>query len=782
MSPQHPSLEQLMASAAALRDIGHGDVISYSRKVFVPLSQLCRDVCHYCTFAKTPRTLDAPYMEPEAVLAIARRGQEAGCTEVLFTLGDKPELRYVAARSWLDARGYSSTIDYLYDMCGQVARETGIMPHVNAGIMGRDDILRLREVSGSQGIMLESSSHRLCGRGLPHQGSPDKVPSIRLAMLEDLGRCAVPTTTGILIGIGETWEERLDALRKIRALADRYGHIQEVIVQNFQPKVGTRMEHVAPPSLDDLCRTVAAARHVLGAEANIQVPPNLTARHHAMLIDAGINDWGGVSQVTIDHVNPEAPWPQIEALATICAERGKILVQRLPIYPAFLSDPNRWLSDRMRPLAMRAMDADGLVREDGWVVGDAGAAPKLSRTRGSTDRLGEIVRKLDDRAELSRDDLAGLFRSRGAAAEAVMDLADRLRAEVSGDTVRYVVNRNINYTNICTYSCGFCAFSKGTRKGRGDRPYDIPLEEIARRAREAWDRGATEVCLQGGIHPTYTGETYLEICRAVKDAVPQIHIHAFSPLEVTHGAQTLGLSVPQFLGRLKDAGLSSLPGTAAEILVDRVREQLCPDKLMTADWLDVIAAAHEVGLPTTSTMMFGSVETYEDWAQHLLELRRLQMRTGGITEFVPLPFVASEAPIYLKGRARRGPTWREALLVHAVARIAFHRVIPNIQVSWVKMGPDGASQCLAAGVNDLGGTLMNESISRAAGAGHGQEFGPSRMEALIAGAGRRPMQRDTLYRPVDDTRRRAATDAPALTDVILARVSRKTRIVEELNA
>ena len=782
MSAHQQDLRELMASAAALRDSGHGDIVSYSRKVFVPLSQLCRDVCHYCTFAKTPRALDAPYMEPEAVLAIARSGQEAGCTEILFTLGDKPELRFAAARSWLDARGYGSTIDYLHDMCGQVALATGIMPHVNAGIMGRDDISRLREVSASQGIMLESASERLCGRGLPHHGSPDKVPAVRLAMLEELGRCAVPTTTGILIGIGETWKERLDALRKIRALADEYGHIQEVIVQNFQPKVGTRMEHAAPPSLDDLCRTVAAARHILGADANIQVPPNLTARQHALLIDAGINDWGGVSPVTIDHVNPEAPWPQIEALAAICAGRGKVLVQRLPIYPAFLREPDKWLSDRMRPLALRAVDAGGFVREDGWVVGEAGALPKPCRTHGSADSLGEIGRKLEDRAELSRDDLAGLFRARGAAAGAVVELADRLRVEACGDTVRYVVNRNINYTNICSYSCGFCAFSKGTRKGQGDRPYDIPHEEITRRTREAWDRGATEVCLQGGIHPTYTGETYLDICRAVKAAVPHIHIHAFSPLEVTHGATTLGLSVPQFLARLKDAGLSSLPGTAAEILVDRVRRQLCPDKLMTGDWLGVIAAAHEVGLPTTSTMMFGSVETYDDWARHLLELRRLQMRTGGITEFVPLPFVASEAPIYRKGRARRGPTWREALLVHAVARIALHRVIPNIQVSWVKMGPEGAGACLAAGANDMGGTLMNESISRAAGAGHGQEFGPERMEALIASAGRRPMQRDTLYRPVDEARRRAAAEAPALTDVIQARVARKTKTVEALDA
>lgn len=761
-------LEELVARAAALRDDGHGQILTYSRKVFVPLTQLCRDVCHYCTFAKSPSRLDKLYLEPDDVLRIAQEGRQAGCTEVLFTLGDKPELRFEQAAQWLRQHGYASTIDYLARMCELVVEQTGLLPHVNAGIMSKDEVLRLREVSASQGLMLESTSDRLCAKGQPHHGSPDKEPGVRLAFLRLLGECRVPTTTGILIGIGETWEERVDALRAIERLHAEHGHIQETIVQNFCPKPGTPMAKVAPPSLDDLLRTVATARMVLGAGANIQVPPNLTASEHVRLIDAGINDWGGISPVTIDHVNPEAPWPQVETLGRITAQRGKTLANRLPVYPSYTIDAGRWLAPRMRTLVLRAMDGAGLAREDAWVAGRAGEAPLRRPLQAvGNDALARVERSIRGGTAPAEQDLSRLFEARGPQLEAVLELADGLRREASGDTVRYVVNRNINYTNICTHACSFCAFSKsGTRQLAG-RPYDLSLDEIERRASEAWSRGATEVCLQGGIHPAYTGQTYLDICHAVKRAAPKMHIHAFSPLEVTHGASTLGLSVPAFLELLREAGLGTLPGTAAEILDDEVRRVICADKLTSEQWLSVIGAAHGVGLRTTSTMMFGSIERYPSWSRHLLALRTLQQRTGGITEFVPLPFVSDEAPMYRKGLARRGPTYREALLVHAVARIALHGLIDNIQVSWVKMGREGVQACLRAGANDLGGTLMNESISRAAGAQHGQELPPAQMREWIRAAGRVPAQRDTLYRPVPAEREQAAEQAAPLTEIRL---------------
>jgi len=360
--------------------------------------------------------------------------------------------------------------------------------------------------------------------------------------------------------------------------------------------------------------------------------------------------------------------------------------------------------------------------------------------------LSDIVAKARAGAALAEGEIERLFQARGDEFELVCDAADRVRREQAGDVVRYVVNRNINYTNICSYRCTFCAFSKGTH-GRALRgaPYEVPLEEIERRVGEAWRRGATEVCMQGGIHPSYTGETYLGILRAAKRAVPQIHVHAFTPLEVTHGAATLGITVRDFLRELTAAGLASLPGTAAEILDDEVRRVICPDKVTTAEWLSVMATAHELGLRSTATIMFGHVERPRHWARHIARLRELQASTGGFTEFVPLPFVHMEAPMYRKGRARKGPTSREAVLMHAVARLALNPVIPNIQVSWVKMGAVGARRCLAAGANDLGGTLMNESISRAAGTQHGQELPPAAMEELIRAAGRLPVQRTTLY-------------------------------------
>ena len=725
-------LAELIDAAGRLRDEGHGRHISYSRKVFIPLTHLCRDVCHYCTFAQRPRAGRSAYLSPDEVLAIARAGAAAGCTEALFTLGDKPELRWRAARDELAALGYETTIDYLQAMCALVLRETGLLPHANPGIMSRSEMAGLRTVSASQGIMLESLSVRLCEPGGVHYGSPDKRPEVRLETLRLAGELRVPFTTGILIGIGETRAERLEALFAIRDLHRSFGHIQEVIVQNFRAKPGTKLAGAAEPDLDDLLWSLAAARLILGPTMNIQAPPNLSPGVYPRLIAAGINDWGGISPVTPDHVNPEAPWPVITELAERTASAGKLLVHRLPIYPSYARDVATWSAPEIASQVLRSSDAEGLARSDDWAPGTM-VVPRMPaiHARSVDPAVDDIVERALAGDRLDAPDIVRLFAARDADYRRVVGAADGLRRAMTGDTVRYVVNRNINYTNICYYRCQFCAFSKGkTHEALRGAPYDLALEEIVRRATEAWERGATEVCLQGGIHPQYTGETYLGICRAIKAAVPDMHIHAFSPLEVTQGAATLGIPIGAFLAQLKAAGLSTLPGTAAEILDDEVRAIICADKVNTAEWLDVARTAHGLGLRTTSTIMYGHIEHPLSWARHLLALRDLQMETGGFTEFVPLPFVHMEAPMYLRGAARRGPTFREAVLMHAVARLALHPHITNIQTSWVKMGPRGAAACLEAGANDLGGTLMNESISRAAGTEHGQEFPPEAMEEL----------------------------------------------------
>ncbi len=760
-------LDAMMAAATALRDAGHGRVQTWSRKVFIPLTQLCRDRCHYCTFAQPPRRGEAAYMSREEVLAVARAGAAAGCTEVLFTLGDKPELRYAAAREALDAMGYASTIDYLVAMCAAVRDETGLLPHVNAGVMSREEMTALREVSVSQGLMLESLSPRLCAKGGPHYRSPDKEPEARLAMLRQAGELAVPFTTGLLIGIGETREERIEALEAIAAEHRRYSHVQEVIVQNFRAKPRTPMADAPEPDLDELLWTIAAARLILGPDMNIQAPPNLSAQDFPKLMAAGINDWGGVSPVTIDHVNPEAPWPEVERLRAGTEQAGRSLVARLPAYPAWLGD--RWQAPAMRRAIFAQTDAEGYAREDSWSPGVALPVREAAASSLPVDpRMAGVVKAALAGEALSEDAIVTLFSARDADLEFVCGAADRLRQEKVGDTITYVVNRNINYTNICSFKCGFCAFSKGdmAEELRG-RPYDLSMDEVIRRTREAWERGATEVCLQGGIHPHYTGDTYLGLARAVRAAVPEMHIHAFSPLEVAQGAKASNLSLEGYLGALKEAGLDTLPGTAAEILDDEVRDIICPDKLSTDEWLEVIETAHRVGFTTTATIMFGHVETPRHWARHLIRIRELQERTGGFTEFVPLPFVHMEAPMALKGRgARRGPTFREVRLMHAVARLVFNGRIDSIQTSWVKLGKEGVKACLQSGANDLGGTLMNESISRAAGAAHGQEMPPAAMEALIRSIGRVPAQRSTAYGGVAEDVHQRGLNAAALTPMI----------------
>lgn len=768
----------LVPVAAELRDQGHGDIVTYSRKVFIPLTHLCRDVCHYCTFATPPKKGEPAYLTPEQVLEIARAGQAAGCREALFTLGDKPELRYNVAADALAEMGYGSTLEYLAAMAKLVFEETGLFPHLNPGLMTLKDVRTLRDVSISSGIMLETVSPRLSERGMPHFGSPDKEPAARLDCITAAGEGGMPFTSGILIGIGETREERIDSLLALRELNDRFGHIQEIIVQNFRAKPDTKMADAAEPDLDDLLWTIAVARILFGPDMNIQAPPNLSPGVLPQLIDAGINDWGGVSPVTPDFVNPEAPWPHLEQLAEETRMGGKVLAERLALYPSYVADTDKWLAEPFRKPVLDCIDGAGLVRDTDWAPGINQSAPvqPLLMPGIASDGFEDILARAEAGELLSEDEIVRLFQARDWDFKLVTQAADRVRIRRSGDEVSYVVTRNINYTNICYFKCRFCAFAKGklSESLRG-QPYDLGLDEVARRVREAWARGASEVCMQGGIHPDYTGQTYLDILKTVKSAVPGMHVHAFSPLEIAQGAATLDISIPEFLQQLKAAGLGTLPGTAAEILDEEVREILCPDKLTTDQWLDVVHMAHQAGFKSTATIMFGHIDGYQHWARHLLRLRALQQETGGFTELVPLPFVHMEAPIYLQGRARRGPTWRETLLMHAVARLVLNGVIDNIQVSWVKLGKAGASQALRAGANDLGGTLMNETISRAAGADFGEELPPVEMEALIRAAGRLPRQRHTDYSTADPDQRVKSFGNSLLSPVVNAPARRYER-------
>ena len=774
----------LMRHARHLRDQGFRNVVTYSPKVFIPLTQLCRDVCHYCTFAQTPRHIKSPYMSVDEVLQSCHNAAKLGCKEALFTLGERPELRYQAAREALENMGFSSTLDYLAHVARRVVEETDLLPHINAGCMSREEFERLRPVSASMGIMLESAAQRLCEKGMPHYGSPDKEPARRLETLRLAGELAIPFTTGILIGIGETREERISSLLAIRDLHEKFGHIQEVIIQNFRAKPGTVMAHTPEPDLENLLWTIAVARLIFGSNMSIQAPPNLSPGVLPQLLNAGINDWGGVSPLTPDYVNPEAPWPHLEQLTRETGIAGKYLLQRLTIYPQYALEGTRWLDQQLQSRVLQRIDGEGYPRTDNWLCGhdkpppesDLDAIGQSAVIEKIAPELRAIVERAASGHRLSESEVVRLFQARGPEFSYLCQTADQLRKDINGDQVSYVVNRNINYTNVCYFKCQFCAFSKGklSENLRG-RPYDLSLEEIARRSEEAWQRGATEVCMQGGINPDYTGQTYLDILTSIRAVTPKMHIHAFSPLEVWQGANTLGLGLEQYLQRLKTAGLNSLPGTAAEILDDEVRQQLCPDKLNTNQWLEVIDTAHRAGLKTTATIMFGHIDHPVHWARHLLRIRDQQVKTGGFTEFVPLPFVATEAPIFIKGKARQGPTFREAILMHAVARIVFHGVIDNIQASWVKLGERGISAALTAGANDLGGTLMNESITRAAGAEHGQEMSPENMERVISSLGRIPEQRNTLYGEVPLERQQTACNAPDLVEWVNNPITRKVK-------
>ncbi|WP_426566962.1 bifunctional FO biosynthesis protein CofGH [Angustibacter sp. McL0619] len=767
------STPELTARARELRDGAHGVRITFSPKVFIPLTRLCGDRCGYCTFATSPRSLEAPYLDEAQVLAVAEQGAAAGCHEALFTLGEDPERRYPQAAQWLRSRGYASTVDYLRAMCELVLTETGLLPHANAGAISAAQLAALRPVAPSQGMMVESLRDDLAA----HRGAPDKAPARRLATLEAAGELSIPFTTGVLVGIGESEHDRVVALQAIADSHRRHGHVQEVIVQNFLPKAGTEMRDAAPCQAQDHQRAIAIARLVLDPSVHVQAPPNLTdVDGLAALVAAGVDDWGGVSPVTVDHVNPERPWPGLDRLRAATEAAGHALAPRLTVYPEFALEPERWLDPATRFPVLDRSDAQGLGRDDpgatwperheaaanvgtgaevvqigrrstAWYSGADVHAPQLlpapAHARGA---VKDVLDAVASGEELGEDELVTLFGARGTQVAAVAEQADELRRQAVGDDVTFVVNRNINYTNVCTFRCTFCGFSKGplSLNLRG-KPYLLSLDDVAERAREAWQLGATEVCLQGGIHPSFDGDFYVDVARAVHEAVPDLHLHGFTALEVTEGARRLDEPLERYLLRLKDAGLRTLPGTAAEILDDEIRAILCPDKIDTEQWLQAHRAAHSVGLRSNVTIMFGSVEQPRHWARHLVRTRALQQETRGFTEFVALPFVHMAAPVYLKRGARRGPTWREVVLMHAVARIAYHGWIDNIQASWVKLGRSGAGQLLRAGVNDLGGTLMDENISRAAGAAHGQGLDVAAFAEVAAGAGRPAAQRTTLY-------------------------------------
>jgi FO synthase len=727
-------LDELQAEARRRRAESHGTRVTFSPKVFIPLTMLCRDRCGYCTFAKAPARLESPYLPLEQVLTIARAGRDAGCHEALFTLGEGPEDRYPAARAWLSEHGFTSTVDYLTQACRAVVQETGLLPHANAGALDLAELTALREVSASQGMMIESVNPDLAA----HRSAPDKTPERRLATLEAAGEAAIPFTTGLLVGIGESRADRLATLTAIAASHARHGHVQEVIVQNFLPKPGTSM-HAAPPCpTDEFLWTIAVARLVLPTSIHLQAPPNLSD-DLGPLLDSGIDDWGGVSPVTADHVNPERAWPALEILRAATEAAGYTLAPRLTLYPEFANDPELWLSEPMRFPVLDAADAEGLGRDHPWcsggefpppqllsVPGAVRTPPPLATTPTSGSAVGDVLAGVALGQEVGEDEIVTLFSARGPEVRAVAAVADSMRRDVVGDQVTFVANRNINYTNVCTFKCRFCAFSKGplSLNLRG-KPYLLELGDITERVAEAEQRGATEVCLQGGIHPNFDGDYYLEVIKAVREASATIHIHGFTALEVTEGARRSEVSLAEYLILLRDAGLKTLPGTAAEILDDEVRKILCPDKINTEEWLYAHRTAHSVGLRSNVTIMFGAVEHPRSWARHMVRTRA--------------------TPIYLQKRSRRGPTFRETLLMHAVGRIAYRGSIDNIQVSWVKMGTEGVRQLLGAGVNDLGGTLMDENISRAAGASHGQMMDVDSFRELLEPLGRELVQRTTLY-------------------------------------
>ncbi|MEU0986423.1 bifunctional FO biosynthesis protein CofGH [Streptomyces sp. NPDC005953] len=817
-------LDDLCASAARVRDAGleaagRPGIITYSKSVFIPLTRLCRDKCHYCTFVTVPGKLrragHGMFMSPDEVLAIARRGAELGCKEALITLGDKPEDRWPEARAWLEAEGYDDTIAYVRAISIRILEETGLLPHLNPGVMTWTDFQRLKPVAPSMGMMLETTATRLWSEpGGPHYGSPDKEPAVRLRVLEDAGRSSVPFTSGLLIGIGETYEERAESLFALRRVSRSYHGIQELILQNFRAKPDTAMRGMPDAELDELVATVAVARLLLGPSACLQAPPNLVDAEYARLIGAGIDDWGGVSPLTPDHVNPERPWPQIDELARQSAAVGFTLAERLCVYPEFVQRGEPWLDPRVLPHVRALSDPQtGLARPDAipvglpWqepdegftatgrtdlhhtidtegrthdrradfdaVYGDWGAlreaaAPGMVPSRIDADVRQALRTAADDPTRLTDDEALALLHADGPALDALTAIADELRRSVVGDEVTYVVTRNINFTNVCYTGCRFCAFAQ--RRTDADA-YTLSLSQVADRAEQAWDVGAVEVCMQGGIHPDLPGTAYFDIARAVKERVPGMHVHAFSPMEIVNGASRTGLSVREWLTAAKEAGLDSIPGTAAEILDDEVRWVLTKGKLPAATWIEVVSTAHELGIRSSSTMMYGHVDQPRHWLGHFRTLARIQQETGGFTEFVTLPFIHTNAPVYLAGIARPGPTDRDNRAVTAMARLLLHPHITNIQTSWVKLGAEGAAEMLRSGANDLGGTLMEETISRMAGSRYGSYRSIKGLVEIADLAGRPARARTTLYGEVPEERQRTATEADGQLPALLPLVS-----------
>ncbi|CAL2066248.1 7,8-didemethyl-8-hydroxy-5-deazariboflavin synthase / 5-amino-6-(D-ribitylamino)uracil--L-tyrosine 4-hydroxyphenyl transferase [Streptomyces murinus] len=802
-------LTDLAASAARVRDAGleqagRPGVITYSKSVFIPLTRLCRDKCHYCTFVTVPGKLrragHGMFMSPDEVLDIARKGAALGCKEALITLGDKPEDRWPEAREWLDAHGYDDTIAYVRAISVRILEETGLLPHLNPGVMSWTDFQRLKPVAPSMGMMLETTATRLWSEpGGPHHGSPDKEPAVRLRVLEDAGRSSVPFTSGLLIGIGETYEERAESLFALRKVSRAYHGIQELIIQNFRAKPDTAMRGMPDAELDELVATIAVARHIMGPAACLQAPPNLVEGEYERLIGAGIDDWGGVSPLTIDHVNPERPWPQIEELAGRSRAAGFELRERLCVYPEFVRRGEPWLDPRLRPHVAALADPEtGLARPDAlpaglpWqepedtftptgrtdlhrtidtegrtsdrrddydeVYGDwdalrEAAAPGMAPQRIDTDVREALRTAAEDPTRLTDAEALALFHADGPALDALCRIADDVRRSVVGDEVTYIVTRNINFTNVCYTGCRFCAFAQ--RRTDADA-YTLSLSQVADRAQQAWDVGAVEVCMQGGIHPDLPGTAYFDIAKAVKERVPGMHVHAFSPMEVVNGATRTGMSIREWLTAAKEAGLDTIPGTAAEILDDEVRWILTKGKLPTATWIEVVKTAHELGIRSSSTMMYGHVDQPRHWLGHLRTLAGIQRETGGFTEFVTLPFIHTNAPVYLAGIARPGPTTRDNRAVTAMARLLLHPWIPNIQTSWVKLGTEGAAEMLRSGANDLGGTLMEETISRMAGSSYGSYKSVRDLVAVAEAAGRPAKPRTTLYGEVPDERRQSA--------------------------
>ncbi|MFJ4523022.1 bifunctional FO biosynthesis protein CofGH [Streptomyces sp. NPDC088810] len=802
-------LTDLAASAARVRDAGleaagRPGVITYSKSVFIPLTRLCRDKCHYCTFATVPGKLrragHGMFLSPDEVLDIARKGAALGCKEALITLGDKPEDRWPEAREWLDAHGYDDTIAYVRAISIRILEETGLLPHLNPGVMTWTDFQRLKPVAPSMGMMLETTAERLWSEpGGPHHGSPDKEPAVRLRVLEDAGRSSVPFTSGLLIGIGETYEERAESLFALRKISRAYHGIQELIIQNFRAKPDTAMRGMPDAELDDLVATVAVARHIMGPSACLQAPPNLVDAEYERLIGAGIDDWGGVSPLTIDHVNPERPWPQIEELTERSHAAGFELRERLCVYPEFVRRGEPWLDPRLRPHVSALADPEtGLARADAVVAGlpwqepeevftatgrtdlhtsidtegrtgdrradfdevygdwealREAAAPGMAPERIDADVREALRTAAGDPTRLTDAEALALLHADGPALDALCRVADDVRRSAVGDDVTYIVTRNINFTNVCYTGCRFCAFAQ--RRTDADA-YTLSLEQVADRAQQAWDVGAVEVCMQGGIHPDLPGTAYFDIAKAVKERVPGMHVHAFSPMEVVNGATRTGMSIREWLTAAKEAGLDSIPGTAAEILDDEVRWVLTKGKLPTATWIEVVTTAHELGIRSSSTMMYGHVDQPRHWLGHLRTLARIQRDTGGFTEFVTLPFIHTNAPVYLAGIARPGPTLRDNRAVTAMARLLLHPWIPNIQTSWVKLGTEGAAEMLRSGANDLGGTLMEETISRMAGSSYGSYKSVRDLIAVAEAAGRPAKPRTTLYGEVPEERQRAA--------------------------